>query len=412
MGLEWRLAWRNVWRNVRRTGLTVAATVFALFLVVVSVSMATGMHEKMIEDSVRIHSGHLHIAGEGHLEDRTLERFLVFDEDLARAVATTPGVVGYAPRIEGFGLLSKDVQSKGVALLGVDPEREGTVSTFVRRVKDGRFLPDDVDRPIVIGRALADSLDAEIGDEVLVYSMAYSLETAYELFTISGFFSLPEPQLERTLALIRLEDAQTFFVYGDRVTEVALLTESAAVLPAVEQALAERLEAASEVSFEINLWNAIQPELEQFIFLDDAGMYIMLAILVIVVGFGILNTILMSVLERTRELGVMLAIGLRPPAIFRVVYLESMLLAAIGVGIGLALALPFVAVMERNPIPLTGELGEAGALVGMEPVITFVLRVGNPLYSSLTIFVVAAIAALYPALKASRARPVDALRSL
>jgi putative ABC transport system permease protein len=413
VGLELRLAWRNVWRNGRRTALTVAATVFAVFLVVVFVAMADGVHEKMIEDSVRIHSGHVQVAGQGYLEDRTLEQFVVLDAELERAVAATPGVTGYAPRLNAFALLSKGEATKGVVLFGVDPAREGSVSTLPTRIEEGRFLPDDVERPIVLGAALARNLGAAIGDRLLVYSIAYTFENSYELFEVSGTIRLPEPTLERNLALIRLDDAQAFFAYGDRVSEVALLLDDARAVPAATSALRQALATGSEAErVEVNTWNQVMPELEQFIFIDDAGMYIMLAILVIVVAFGILNTILMSVLERTRELGVMLALGLRPAAIFRLVYFESMMLAAVGLLLGLALAIPLVLYMTGHPIPLEGSMGDASALIGIEPVMTFVLRASNPVGSTVTILVVAALAAFYPAVKASRARPIDALRSL
>ncbi len=156
----------------------------------------------------------------------------------------------------------------------------------------------------------------------------------------------------------------------------------------------------------------VSPELVQFIFIDDAGMYIMLVILVIVVGFGILNTILMAILERTRELGVVLALGLRPAALFRMVYIESLMLAGVGLLVGLALSIPLLAWLHGVEFPISGSLGNSTELWGMEPVLTFKLKPLNPIGSTITILVVAAIAALYPAVKASRSRPVDALRSL
>lgn len=413
MPLEPRLAWRNVWRNRRRTALTVAATVFAVFLVVFFVAMSAGMHEKMIEDSVRVHSGHLAVSGKGWLEQRTMERFVPLDAELLRALESAQGVEGVAPRILGFALLSKGDATRGVVVQGVDPEREGSVSTLPSRLVRGRFLPPDVPRGIVLGGQLAAHVDARIGDEVLLYSIAYSLETAYELFEVVGILDLPDPSLERSLAVIALADAQEFFVYGDRVTEVALLAESAARGEALAARLEERLPAMVDAPVEVNPWQELMPELEQLIFLDDAGMVIMLAILVVVVAFGILNTILMSVLERRREFGVLLALGLRPAAIFRLVYLESMLLAALGVALGLALAIPAVLWFQGHPVPLAGEaMGQAAELFGMEPVLTWKLKPKNPAGSALTIFAVAALAALYPALKASRGRPVDALRSL
>jgi ABC-type lipoprotein release transport system permease subunit len=155
------------------------------------------------------------------------------------------------------------------------------------------------------------------------------------------------------------------------------------------------------------------PELEQIVLLDDAGMYVTLVILVVVVAFGILNTILMAILERTRELGMMMALGLRPGAIFRVVYWESTFMAGLGLVVGLALALPVVLYLAANPIALTSEaISGMTEMVGMEPVVVFKLKPLNPIGSALTILAVGALAAAYPAFKASRGRPVDALRTL
>ncbi len=408
MSLERRLAWRNVWRNTRRTGLCVASTVFAVFLVVLSVAMATGTHEKMIEDGVRIHSGHVTVAGRGYREDRTLERFLRLEPGLVSTLSETPEIRGWAPRVTSFALLSLGTASQGAAIVGVDPAREGSVTTLSERVREGRFLAGNGEREIVLGARLADSLGAKLGDEVLVYGVAYSLETAYELFTVVGLLQLPEPELERNLSLVSLSNAQSFFVFGDRISEVVVRVASADDAPAVRDLLAAALP-----DIEVHTWNELMPELEQIVLLDDAGMYVTLVILVVVVAFGILNTILMAILERTRELGMMMALGLRPGAIFRVVYWESTFMAGLGLVVGLALALPVVLYLAANPIPLTSEaISGMTEMVGMEPVVVFKLKPLNPIGSALTILAVGALAAAYPAFKASRGRPVDALRTL
>ena len=400
-----------MWRNPRRTALTVAATVFAVVLVVFFVAMTTGMHEKMIEDSVRVNSGHVTIAGRDYLEKRSLDQFVRFDGRLRGLVDEAAGVQGYAPRVVGFGLLSKDTSTRGVTVLGIDPERENTVTTLSERMQRGRFVGGDRPFEIVLGERLARNLSAEIGDQLLLYSVAYSLETAYELFEVVGMLKLPDAQLDRSLAVISLADAQAFFVYGDRVSEVAILTEDADHAPAVRSALAEAL--ASDPTAAVHTWNESMPELEQFIMLDDVGMYIMLMILVVVVGFGILNTILMAVLERRREFGVLLALGLKPSAVFAIVYVESLILASVGLMIGLAIGIPLVLYFQSNPVLLSGEeMAAAFELFGAEPVMTWKLKPFNPIGSSLTILGVALVAAFYPAVKASRGRPVDVLRSL
>jgi len=412
VGLEWRLAWRNIWRNSRRTALTLAATVFAVFLVVVFVAMAAGLHGKMIEDTVRVHSGHVQISGVGYLENRTLEQFLRLSPPVVQVLDSVPHLVAWAPRVVAFGLLSKESSTQGVALLGVDPKREPQVSTLSQRLVRGAFLPEGTQRGIVLGERLARNLGADPGDVLLLYSVAWTTEMAYELFTVTGVMRLPEPALDRKLAVLSLSDAQSFFVYGDRISEVAIRARNADDVPLLEKELARRLAASSPVPVEVHGWQEVMPELRQLIFLDDAGMYIMLAILVIVVAFGILNTLLMSVLERRRELGVLLALGLRPASLFRLVYLESLMLAAVGLAIGLALALPAVLLLQGHPIPLGGDVEAAARVFGMEPVVTFRLKPLNPLGSMATVFSVAALAAWLPARKASRARPVDALRGL
>jgi len=408
--LEFRLAWRNVWRNPRRTSLTVAATVFAVVLVVMSVGMAAGVHEKMIEDAVRYGSGHLSVTGEGYLENRTLEQFVHFDDEIEQQLRDTDGVRGYAPRVQSFALLARGNSTSGVAVFGVDPSLENSVSRFSERVRTGSFITPGGRRQIVLGQRLAAKLSAEVGDSLLLYSVAYSLETAYELFDVAGVMRLPDPNLDANLAVISLADAQDFFVYGDRVSEIAILTDEADSAADVARTLKATLR--MEGPFEINTWDQIMPELVQFILLDDAGMYITVFIVVVVVGFGILNTVLMAVLERRKEFGVVLALGLRPAAVFRTVYFESVMLAGVGLVIGLAVGLPMLLYFQAHPIELTGGMTEVMELFGSEPVMTFKLKPLNPIGSTITIFALAIVAAFYPAVKASRGRPVDVLRSL
>jgi ABC-type lipoprotein release transport system permease subunit len=341
--------------------------------------------------------------------------------EIAAALDAQPEVVGWAPRVSSFALLSKGNASQGAILLGIDPEREASVTSLSQRVQSGVFLQQGAAREVVLGERLAESLGAELGDEILAYGVAYSLETAYDLFTVVGLLRLPELELERSLALISLAEAQEFLVYGERVTEIAVLAESASAAVPLQALLRRELPRAAATGpgegpgdeIEVHGWEEFLPELRNLVILDDAGMYLMLLVLIVVVAFGILNTILMAILERTRELGMMMALGLRPGAVFRMVYWESIFMAAVGLAIGLALALPSVVYLVGHPIELTGEAMQGMTeMFGMEPIVTFKLTAANPLGSAVTILGVGALAALYPALRACRARPVDALRAL
>ena len=417
MSISTQLAWRNVWRNPRRTGLSVAATVFAVVLVMLSVAMAAGVHEKMIEDAVRMASGHVAISGEGYREAMTLEEFVPWDAEVAAAVDAIEDAEGVAPRITSFALASFGDASRGVMVIGVDPDREPGVTSMHERIVEGTYLPSDRGdrRPLVLGRRLAEQLGVGLGDEVLLYGAAYTLETAYELFEVTGIMRLPDPRLERSLAVIHLDDAREFYVYGDRVSEIALLAKGAAATPELLEATKQAIEPLARqrgVPIEVLGYEALMPELVQLILIDDAGMYILLAILVVVVGFGILNTILMAILERSHELGVVLALGLRPSRLFMMIYFESLLLAGVGLAIGLAIAIPALALLDGHVFPLGGDITKATELFGMEPTLVFKLKRMNPIGSAITVFTVASIAALYPAWKASSSSPLEAMRSI
>ncbi len=411
MSLEWRLAWRNVWRNPRRTGLTVAATVFAVALLVMASALSTGMWDKIIDDTVGMASGHVTLTGPNYLEDRTLEQFTYLDATLQARLEENPAVAGFAPRVNAFGLLSQGDVTRGVMVMGLDPRREETVSTLPNRIRSGRFLDAEGSKEIVLGERLAQVLGVGVGDELLLYSVAYSLESAYDLFRVVGLMGLPNSDLDRGLALITLADAQAFFVYGDRLSEIAIRAQDAGASSNLAEELGLSLDPKRA---EAHPWQEVMPDLAQSVVLDKAGMYGMIGILVVVVSFGIFNTILMAVLERKREFGVVLALGLRPRAIFRIVYIESILLAGVGLVLGLLVAIPLALYLQTHPISLANneEMVAAFEVVGAEPLLSAKLVASNPLFSGLTILVVALVAALYPALRASRGKPVDVLRSI
>ena len=223
--LEFRIAWRSLGRNPRRTGLTVAATSFAVTLVVCMMSLSHGNHEKMIEDGVRMSSGHLSAMAPGQLEERTLEQPMAWNPEIRQALTSEPGISGFTPRLDSFALVSQADATQGMLIRGTDPDREDDVSEIEKRIVEGQFLSSAGEREIVLGKRGAEALGVKVGDEVLLYGVAYSLESAYELFKVVGLFRFPDSRLERGLGFISLEDAQSFYVYPDKITEVAILLQ-------------------------------------------------------------------------------------------------------------------------------------------------------------------------------------------
>jgi ABC-type lipoprotein release transport system permease subunit len=396
-----RLAWRNVTRQRRRAALTISATAFATFVVTLGGGVKDGTDAQVIEGNARLRSGHVALTGAGHRRDPTLAHTLVLDDALVRTVETTPGVRALAPRLAAPGLLSSAAHTAVVTLLGVDPAREARVSTLAARVRAGAFVPA-AGGTVVVGQRLADALGVQAGDTVLAHAVAYTLEPAYERYRVSGVMRLPDPTLDATLAVLALADAQALLAREGRATEVAVLAAGAADAPAVAAALRTALAAAPGEPVEVRTWDEQSPELVRLLALNRAGGRLVHGIVLAVVGFGILDTLLISVVERRREFGVVLALGLRPGALFRLVVLESLCLGGLGVAVGLAAAVPAVAALGAWPVRFGGELARTMEVLGADALWVGRLEWRTVAGAAAAVGLVSAAAALYPARLGSR----------
>jgi ABC-type lipoprotein release transport system permease subunit len=266
----------------------------------------------------------------------------------------------------------------------------------------------DGERGLVLGFLLARSMDLEIGDSVILLSSDYYGSQAADRYRLVGTLELGVTEFDQSLALLPLAEIQQFLDYGDRVSHVALFAEQS------EQTETIAADASSifDDDYEVVPWATLMPDFAQLITLDDVANRLSLAILILVAGFGLLNTVLMTVLERVHEFGLMRAIGAKPRTLFLSVMLEASLLALIGIAAGVLVAIPLVLYMEGHPIPLTGIGAEAMELFSVDPLLSFELQRKNLIGSSSIMFVVALMAALPPAWRASRGAPVDVMRSV
>jgi ABC-type lipoprotein release transport system permease subunit len=405
------MAWRNLWRRPVRTGLTVAATVFAVSLNLVMLSMAAGSHERWIEYVVSLYPGHIEVSLEGYRENRTLEYLMRLEAGEVSALDRLTTQRGWAPRLETWALAIPDREGslgRAALLVGIDPARERELSRLAKTVREGRFLagPDGANE-IVVGEALARNLDVAVGEQLILLSSDYYGSQAADRFRLVGTLATGQRELDGHLVLVSLDRLQDFIEYAGGVSHVALFVP--------ESDRVEPLQASLEAIFtrdryEVLAWHQLLPDLTQMLLLDDIGAWLMLAILVVVVAFGLLNTVLMSVMERVREFGMMRAVGTRPGMIFRLVMLESTLLGVLGIAVGLAISIPVLLWLEGHAIPIGGSMSEMAEVFEIEPVIAFHLRRVDVIGAPLAIFLVALLAAVPAAVRGSRGRPVDALR--
>jgi len=405
--LFWQMAWRNVWRYRRRSLLTVLTIALGLSFDILMRAIGDGYHEQMVDNSVRAGIGHMEIHRSGYQRDPALLKTLPDLPLLERLVPQTPHLRGYSFRVLGDGLASTAENSSGVRIIGIDPGAERSVTTINRAVIAGKFLDDRMSRPALIGERLSQSLGARLNDKIVLMVQAADGSMGAQLFRVAGIFRSGSPDLDRGVVYLLRKDAQSLFSLGDGVSEAALLLDSSQSVAQARQFLGSRLASAR---VEVLPWYVVEPFLQQFIELDDAFFYIIVLILFIVISVGILNTVMMSVFERVREFGVMMALGTRPRQVVRLVMQESAVLALVGAVVGAVLGSASTILFAYTGIDLSSYAAGASVLGITTTVMRPTLTIRNLISSDLSVVLVVLLVALYPAFKAAALRPVEAIR--
>ena len=405
--LFFSMAWRNVWRNRRRSVLTVVAIALGLGFNIFMRGIGDGFHEQMVDNSVRAEIGHIQIHRAGYHDDPGLNKTLPDPDKVTRAIRSLPDLRGYSLRVLGGGLASTADNSSGVEILGIDPAQERTVTSIQHAIVQGQYLAEGIQRPILLGDRLASRLKVAFGDKVVLMVQAADGSMGAQLFRVAGIFRSGAPEMDEGVVFILRSDAQNLFALGNRVTEAALLLGSSRQVP---PSLATLKKEVGSAPVEILPWWQVQPFLQQFIQIDDAFFYIIVLIFFIVISIGILNTIMMSIFERVREFGVMMALGTKPKQIVKLVVEEAFALGLVGVVIGSLLGSAFTLYYARQGINLSSFSAGAAALGITSSRVYSQLTAANLVYSNLAVLVVVVLVALYPAAYAARLQPVEAIR--
>ncbi len=404
-----KLAWRNVFRNVRRTLITLSAVTFGLAAMIVFFGFTDGFHAQWVENTVRVYTGHIQIYSKGYHDDPQLANSIADLEEVLKEVEKEPSLDTYTYRVEIQGLVSTAENSYGVLIRGIDPEREVGITALRDRIIRGRYLEEGDERGILIGYRLADRLNAEVGDKIVLMVQAADGSISADLFRLRGVFRMGAVEMDSAIVVIGLEAAQRLAALDDRVTEIAIMVKRPSdVIPAAQR-LKERLE---PMGYEVYTWQDLMPALKEMIDLDNVFMYIILLIVLVVVSLGILNTMLMSILERVREFGIMMAMGTKPYQIVILVVMESFLLGLWGTVMGAALGISANYLISLRGFDLSRWSGAMELFATLNPVIYPETNPSNVLWSCAMVLITTLVVSIYPAIRAARLRPVEAIHFL
>jgi putative ABC transport system permease protein len=404
-----RLAWRNLWRNPRRTFLTLSAVSFAAIVLVFMVAMQLGGYGAMIRGAIGVFTGDLQVQAEGfHAKPRL--RTAITDASAVEArVAAVPGVTAVASRAESFALVSSPTRTYGALVVGVEPAREPGVSSVPRTIRKGRYLSGPTAEEAVVGQALASNLSLSVGNEITILGQGLDGSLAVAALKVVGIFSSGTPDLDRQMVEMPLRVFQSSFLLGDRAHTIVARTRDLEAVPGVAAAIGKTL--AGRGGLVVLRWDQLLAGLKQGIAMDAAVGWFLYTALVFVVTFSILNTFLMSVLERTREFGVLLALGTRPKLLGRVVLLESVLLLLLGLALGTLLGAGVTAYASIHGIAFSSSeelLAQWSMPSRLYPRLDLLSLTLGPT----AILLATVVAALFPARRIRGLRPVDAMRAV
>lgn len=408
MMLTLRLAWRNLWRHSRRTWLTASAMVFSNVLLVFSISLQIGSYDMMINNTLRTFSGHLQVQMPGYQENPKFRNTITDVDAVASTVRERLPGAAVAARAAGFALASSEERSFGIQLTGVEPAHEPAVSSLPGLVRDGRFLSDPQAAEIYIGSVMARNLKVGVGDEITLLGSGHDGSFAAGVVTVAGVFESGLPDIDRSFAELPLGYFQDLFAMPGQGHAVAVTLPALDAVPGAAATLREAL--ATPGGLRVLDWEELNPGLKQAIQADMSSAWFMYGVLIVLVAFSVLNTQLMSVMERTREFGMISALGVRPRRLAGLILLETVLMALIGFLIGVLLGWLVALYFNRYGLTYPGmqEAATRFNLPGrMYPAVTPLTLTLGPA----VVFGFCLLAALYPALRLFRLRPVEAMRA-
>jgi ABC-type lipoprotein release transport system permease subunit len=409
VNLVFRLAWRNLWRQPRRTWLTTGAMMFSNMLLVFMISLQFGMYGLMIDNTLQTFTGHLQIQAPGYIDDQKMRQTVDDIVPLANTLRDHFESDSIAARATAFALVSSEDRSYGIAVVGVEPVFERNVSTLPGLVSEGRFLGEDGAAEIIIGAALARNLRVALGDELTLIGSGRDGSFAAAVVNVVGIFDSGIADIDRSITEIPLGLFQDVFYMDGSGHHVVINLAVIDDVPVVKKQLEALL--PSEQDLIVHDWDALQPGLQQAIKADMSSAFFMYGILVILVAFSVLNTQLMSVLERTHEFGIVMALGLTPGRLGRLVLLETAIMGVIGLLLGALLGGLLTYYFSINGFSYPG-MEEMTAKFHLPSRFYPQISVSSLMIGPVVVFMFTILAAVYPALRLHHLRPVEAMRAL
>lgn len=404
------IAWRNVWRNGRRTWITATAMAVSVAICIFLSAFTNGFYQTFFDLLVTQKMGHIQIQHPVYAKEKVLHDTVHDGDALIASIRELDGVAGVAAKLYGNMLVTGSEDSSGAQVIGVFPDVEQRDRNASSQIIEGRYLSDDPSKEVIAGTTLFADLDLKLGEELFVYTQASDGSMAYDLYNLVGVYKTGSTMADNGLQM-HVHDLQSLLILPSQYHEILVTDNSLEHIGDLQTQIQSLL--LNDETVQAKTWWETSPQTKEMMSFQDVSAVIYLGLIFFIAGFGILNTMLMAVFERTRELGVMKALGMRGAQIIQVIIIESVVLATLASIIGLLMGMALNLYLQEFGLDLSGGTGEPLAMMGInfDPIMYVDMQWSTYPLPVVGLFFVAVVSSLWPAYRASRLHPVDAIRS-
>jgi len=394
-----------MWRNRNRTMITMAAIFFAVMLSVIASSLKEGIFDNLVKNVVSFYTGYVQVHKQGYWNEQILDNSFQSSVETEQKILQNNNVTGLTSRLESFALASAGDITKGSLVVGIQPEKENEITFLKNKLSQGSYLKDN-DNAVLLAQGLAARLKLKVSDTVILIGQGYHGATAAGKYLIKGIVKFGSPELNDKALFMPLPAAQDFYSAYSMVTSYILsLKDTKDLNPA-----AKSIRSSLGTAYEVMTWNDIMPDVKQHIESDSNNMKYVQGILYMLICFGIFGTLLMMMVERKFEMGMLVAIGMKKSKLIILLLIESILTVFAGCMIGIVTSIPLVYYLNRHPIRMGGETAKAYERFGFEAIFPTSTEAGIFIYQGLVVLFIGLLLSLYPMYKVIRLNPVTAMK--
>lgn len=400
------ISWRNVWRSKARTFVVIGAIILGIWALTLAMGFVEGFMRSYVENAINTQYAHLQIHQPEFQSNQDLKFTIPEGKELTEAIRANQNIASVTARTVIQGMVSSAETASGGQIYGIDPDAESEVFVVDESLEEGHFFEESVRNPVVIGNELAEKLNVKLKSKIVLTFTDPDGNITSGAFRIAGIFNTRSPALNQSAVYVLQKDLTRLLGGEPMIHEIAIRVKNLDQLTTVKQTLENKYE-----QVKVQTWQELAPELELITNQSSTSLIILLVIIMLALGFGIVNTMLMAVLERVKELGMLMAVGMNKIRVFLMIILETIIIAFVGAPLGLLLGFATVKFYQVNGLDLSNyargldKFGYANIIYPeLDPKFYLIMTAG--------VVVTALLGSVYPALKAIKLKPVEALNKL